>query len=31
MLMRPVEKVAPGLSGPVGGSVSYVMGLKLVC
>ena len=25
--MRPVEKAAPGLSGPVGGSVSYVLGL----
>ena len=25
--MRPVEKAAPALSGPVGGSVSYVLGL----
>ena len=28
--MRPVEKAAPALSGPVGGSVSYVLGLDTV-
>ena len=28
--MRPVEKAAPGFSGPVGGSVSYVLGLEAV-
>ena len=27
MQMRPVEKAAPALTGPVGGSVSYVLGL----
>ena len=30
MQMRPVEKAAPGLSGPVGGSLSYVLGLDVV-
>ena len=25
--LRPVEKAVPALSGPVGGSVSYVVGL----
>ena len=28
--MRPVEKVAPALSGPVSGSGSYVLGLDAV-
>ena len=28
--MRPVQKAAPALSGPVGGSVSYVLGLDTV-
>ena len=28
--MHPVEKAAPALSGPVGGSVSYVLGLDAV-
>ena len=30
MKMRPVEKAAPALSGPVGGSVSYVLGLDAI-
>ena len=30
MQMRPVEKAALALSGPVGGSVSYVLGLYAV-
>ena len=30
MQMRPVEKAAPALSGNVGGSVSYVLGLETV-
>ena len=30
MQMRPVEKAAPALSGPVGGSVSCVLGLDAV-
>ena len=28
--MRPVEKAAPALSGPVGGSISHVLGLDAV-
>ena len=27
VLMRPVEKAAPDLSGPVGGSVSHMLGI----
>ena len=30
MQMRPVEKTAPALSGPAGGSMSYVLGLDAV-
>ena len=28
--VRPVEKAAPALSGPISGSVSYVLGLDTV-
>ena len=28
--MRPAEKAAPALSGPVGGSVSCVLGVDVV-